>query len=163
MLELTDSITPTNRGVRWLIRGWTINQKSVFVEMRHLKLCGWKTQLSKRDNNHHTIFHMGACISWLIGHVNEYPTMHYYWNPRHTRSMIAYIVLTEYFWKFQWKIAYWECCKHALLIITMTYILPDWPEDRKNLVPSDGAWLAEKSVTYCINPPPFTTITSKVT
>ena len=37
----------------------------------------------------------------LIGHVNEYPTMHYFGNPRHTKSMIAYIILTEYFWKFQ--------------------------------------------------------------
>ena len=42
----------------------------------------------------------------LIGHVNEYPTMHYFGNPRHTQSMIAYIILTEYFWKFQWKITF---------------------------------------------------------
>ena len=39
-----------------------------------------------------------------IGHVNEYPTMHYFRVPRHTRSMIAYKILTEYFWKFQWKL-----------------------------------------------------------
>ena len=25
-----------------------------------------------------------------IGHVNEYPTMHYFGNPGHTQSMIAY-------------------------------------------------------------------------
>ena len=25
-----------------------------------------------------------------IGHVNEYSTTHYFWNPRHTQSMIAY-------------------------------------------------------------------------
>ena len=36
-------------------------------------------------------------------------------NPRHTQPMIAYIILNEYFWKFQWKIALWECCWHALL------------------------------------------------
>ena len=36
-----------------------------------------------------------------IGHVNEYPTMHYFGIPRHTQSMIAYKI----FWKFQWKIA----------------------------------------------------------
>ena len=36
-----------------------------------------------------------------IGHVSEYPTMHYFGNPRHTQSMIAYMILTEYFWKFQ--------------------------------------------------------------
>ena len=35
------------------------------------------------------------------GHVNEYPKMHYYGNPRHTQSMIAYMILTECFWKFQ--------------------------------------------------------------
>ena len=29
--------------------------------------------------------------------------------------MIAYKVLTEYFWKFQLKIALWECWEHALL------------------------------------------------
>ena len=31
-----------------------------------------------------------------IGHVNEYPTMHYFGIPRHTPSMIAYKSLTEY-------------------------------------------------------------------
>ena len=32
-----------------------------------------------------------------IGHVNDYPTMHYFGNSRHTRSMIAYMILTEFF------------------------------------------------------------------
>ena len=50
-----------------------------------------------------------------IGHVNEYPTTHYFGNPRHTQSMVAYMILTEYVWKFQWKIVLWECCWHALL------------------------------------------------
>ena len=38
-----------------------------------------------------------------IGHVNEYliPTMYYFGNPRHTQSMIAFVILTEYIWKFQ--------------------------------------------------------------
>ena len=40
-------------------------------------------------------------VTISIGHVNEYPTMHYFGNPRHTQPMIAYIILTEYFWKFQ--------------------------------------------------------------
>ena len=48
------------------------------------------------------------CLS--IGHVNEYPTMHYFGIPRHCQSMIAYKILTEYFWKLQRKIALWECC-----------------------------------------------------
>ena len=34
------------------------------------------------------------------GHVNEYPTMYYFGNPGHTQSMIAYMILIEYFWKF---------------------------------------------------------------
>ena len=33
--------------------------------------------------------------SLTIGHVNEYPTMHYFGNPRPTQSMIAYIVFLE--------------------------------------------------------------------
>ena len=37
----------------------------------------------------------------VIGHVNEYPTMHYFGIPRHTHSMTAYKISTEYFWKFQ--------------------------------------------------------------
>ena len=37
----------------------------------------------------------------VIGHVNEYPTMHYFETPRHTQPMIEYNILTEYFWKFQ--------------------------------------------------------------
>ena len=36
-----------------------------------------------------------------IGHVNEYPTMHYTGIPRHTQSMIANMILTEYMRKFQ--------------------------------------------------------------
>ena len=47
---------------------------------------------------------------FFIGHVNKYPTMHSFGIPRHTQSMIAYKSLTEYFWKFQCKIALWECC-----------------------------------------------------
>ena len=35
-----------------------------------------------------------------IGHANEYTTMHYFGTPRHAQSMIAYIILPEYFWKF---------------------------------------------------------------
>ena len=31
-----------------------------------------------------------------LGHVNEYPAMHYFGNPRHSQSMITYIILTEY-------------------------------------------------------------------
>ena len=58
-------------------------------------------------------------IPKTIGHVKEYPTMHFFGNPRHTQPMIAYImILTEYFWKFQWKIALLECCYHALYLST---------------------------------------------
>ena len=28
----------------------------------------------------------------MIGHVAEYPTMHYFGNPRHTWSMVAYMI-----------------------------------------------------------------------
>ena len=49
-------------------------------------------------------------LNELVGHVNEFPTMHYFGNPGHSHSMIAYKILTEYFWKFQRKIALWECC-----------------------------------------------------
>ena len=41
---------------------------------------------------------------------NEYPTMHYFGYPRHTQSMIAFVILTENFWKFQGKIALLKCC-----------------------------------------------------
>ena len=43
---------------------------------------------------------------FILGYVNEYPTMHYFGIPRHTQSMIAFEILTEYFWKFQWLIAF---------------------------------------------------------
>ena len=35
----------------------------------------------------------------IIGHVNEYPVMHYFGNPKHTQSMITYMILTEYYGK----------------------------------------------------------------
>ena len=31
--------------------------------------------------------------------------------------MIAYMILTECLWKFQWRIALWDCCEHALFFI----------------------------------------------
>ena len=40
----------------------------------------------------------------VIRHVNEYPTMHYFGNPKHTQSMIAYKTLTEYIWEHSVKI-----------------------------------------------------------
>ena len=48
---------------------------------------------------------LAKSLAIIIEHVNEYPTIHYFGNPRHTLSMIAYILLTECFWKFQRKIA----------------------------------------------------------
>ena len=45
-----------------------------------------------------------------LGRANDHPTMLYFGNPRHTLSMIAYLILTEYFWKSQRKVALWECC-----------------------------------------------------
>ena len=33
-------------------------------------------------------------------HANEYPTMHYFGISIHTRFMIAFTILTEYFWNF---------------------------------------------------------------
>ena len=61
-----------------------------------------------------------------IGHVNEYPTMQHFGNFRDTQSMTLYIIVTEYFWKFQREIALWECCCHALfkgfLLVRRSYI-----------------------------------------
>ena len=48
--------------------------------------------------------------SFSKGHVTEYSTMHYFGIPRHTKTMIAYKILTEYFWKIKIKIALCECC-----------------------------------------------------
>ena len=36
---------------------------------------------------------------YYVGHIYEYPTMYYFDTSRHTQSMIAYKILTEYFWK----------------------------------------------------------------
>ena len=41
---------------------------------------------------------------FAIAVVNENPTMHYFGISRHIKSMIAYNILMEYFWKFQWKL-----------------------------------------------------------
>ena len=35
--------------------------------------------------------------------------MHYFGNPGHTQYLIVYMILTEYFWRFQRKIALLEC------------------------------------------------------
>ena len=56
--------------------------------------------------------------SVLIGNVNENrTTMHYFGIPWHTQSMIAYKILTEYFWKFHcgnvFNAPYWMSVGHA--------------------------------------------------
>ena len=38
-----------------------------------------------------------------IRHVNEHPIYHYFGNPRHAQSIIAYKNSTEYFWKIPVK------------------------------------------------------------
>ena len=38
-----------------------------------------------------------------IGHVYEYPTMHDIGISRHSQSMTACMILTEYFWEFKSK------------------------------------------------------------
>ena len=60
---------------------------SVLESMNHLCLCSWAQ----------------SRIVTAKGHVNEYPTMHNFGNPRHPLSMRAYMILTEYFWKFHSK------------------------------------------------------------
>ena len=57
--------------------------------------------------------------------------MHYYGNPRHTQSMIVYIILTEYFWKFKWKAALWLCSEHALLDLCQLCRLSCWAHKMK--------------------------------
>mgnify|MGYP001797712222 CR=1 FL=1 len=42
-----------------------------------------------------TLRHHSPMPANQTGYVNGYPTMHYFGNPRHTQSMIAYKILTE--------------------------------------------------------------------
>ena len=49
-------------------------------------------------------------IQGTIGHVKEYPRMHYFGIPRNSQSMIAYKILTECFCKFWFKIVLMESC-----------------------------------------------------
>ena len=43
-------------------------------------------------------------LSYQIRHVIEYPTMYYFGDPRHTQSLTAFMIFTEYSWEFQWKL-----------------------------------------------------------
>ena len=51
-----------------------------------------------------------------LGHVNEYPTMHNFGIPRDTQSMVAYKILTEYFWNSSENLHCGNVVNHALLI-----------------------------------------------
>ena len=57
--------------------------------------------------------------------------MHFFENPRHAQSMIAYIILTEYFWKFQCILGMLLTCpiemvltKHILLTLSTGAVTP---------------------------------------
>ena len=41
--------------------------------------------------------------------LKEYPKMNYFWNPRHSRSMIAYKTLTKFLWEFPLELHCFEC------------------------------------------------------
>ena len=57
----------------------------------------------------------GGCnIDKMSSHVEDYPTMHYIWTPKHTQSTIEYKVWQK-FLELWHKIALWE---HALLKLT---------------------------------------------
>ena len=49
-----------------------------------------------------------SIFNLLIRHVNQYSAMHLFGNPGHTQSMIAYMIIIEYFGN-SCKIALWEC------------------------------------------------------
>ena len=70
-----------------------------------------------------------ATSGWMckntIRCVNECPTMHYLGIPRHTHSMIIYNILTEYLWKFPWRIALWECCHKLIITSLLTQLVPE--------------------------------------
>ena len=73
------------------------------------------------------LWELSHLTMWMfIGHVNEYPTMHYFGIPRHTQSIIACEILTEYFWKLQWTNALWECCQRALSTQLINVSLTLW-------------------------------------
>ena len=76
---------------------WPKYSKSYTQSLTELPRKSPLTRLIKITNN-------------MIGRVNEYTTMHYFINPGRALSMIAYMILTEYFWKVQRKIELWECC-----------------------------------------------------
>ena len=51
--------------------------------------------------------------------MNEYHTMHYFGNPRDAQSMIAYMILTKYFWKSNEKL-------HCGNVDTMPYLILEY-------------------------------------
>ena len=64
-----------------------------------------------------------------IGHINAYPTMHHFGIPRHTHSMIAYKILTEYLWKVKGKL-------HCGNVVNMPYPLLTIPDIfKQNIIP----------------------------
>ena len=58
------------------------------------------------------LIYMYICLKKIIsvGLYKQYPTMHYFGNPGHTQSMIAYKISTEYLREFRFQIALWKCC-----------------------------------------------------
>ena len=62
-----------------------------------------------------------------MGHVDEYPTMHYFRIPGHIQSMIAYKILTEYFWKCQRKIALWDVVNLPYLNNLAAWLVEEYP------------------------------------
>ena len=84
---------------------WPMNPDPV-INTRSNKL---STYLQTTATAHSTISRLGlkcgnksTIVAYFqvihsIGHVNEYPTMHYFGNPRQTQSMIASMILSEYF------------------------------------------------------------------
>ena len=124
-----------------------------FVQISELILWLWSEGVDKQNHSCHLEYKLKRGVR-LIGHVNEYPIMHCFGKPRHTQSMTAYMILTEYFWKFRWKA---PLVKNSMLLTCPIVLnLPNW-RSMERLIPvtletnDNVCWKTKPHYTVCYN------------
>ena len=94
----------------WLAHIYSVRSTgSSLVYIRKWLKCNFTNQHALYRDHPLFVYETHADNDAGIGYVEEYPTMHHFWIPRLTLSIIAHKILAESLWEFLFRLALWEC------------------------------------------------------
>ena len=99
----------------WLALIYSVRSTgSSLVYIRKWLKCNFTNQHALYRDHPLFVYETHADNDAGIGYVERYPTMHHFWIPRLTLSIIAYKILAESLREFLFRLALWECSCYKL-------------------------------------------------